>query len=91
MDTVTLTINLPKDVGKALENKAKLSRRDPVEFVEDLVTKEVNRPSFDEILAPIREGFSKSGMTESELETLIDGEIKAMRAEKRQKKALKNV
>lgn len=90
MDTTTLTINLPRDVGTALETKAKLSRRDTAEYVEYLVTKEVNRPSLDEILAPIREGFKKSGMTEMELENLIDGEIKAMRAEKRQKRDLEN-
>jgi len=91
MDTMTLTISLPKDVGTALENKAKMSRRNATEYVEYLVTKEVSKPSFDEILAPIREGFKKSGMTELELETLIDGEIKAMRAEKRQKRDLENV
>ena len=90
MDTMTLTINLPRDVGTALEKKAKLSRRDTAEYVEYLVTKEVNRPTFDEILAPIREEFKKSGMTEMELENLIDGEIKAMRAEKRQKRDLEN-
>lgn len=67
METMTLTINLPKDIGVALENKAKLSRRDAAEFVEDLVTKEVNRPSFDEILAPIRKGFEESGDSEEEI------------------------
>lgn len=90
MDTMTLTINLPKDVGTAVEKKAKLSGRDSAEFIEDLIAREVNRPSLDEILAPIREGFKKSGMTESELEDLIDSEIKAMRAEKRQKNILEN-
>ncbi|MFN0278529.1 MAG: hypothetical protein ACKVRN_08000 [Pyrinomonadaceae bacterium] len=82
METMTLTINLPKDVGVALENKAKLSKRKATEFVEDLVTKEVNRPSFDEILAPIREGFKKSGMTEDELDALIESERQAIWDEK---------
>lgn len=90
MDTMTLTINLPKDVSVAVENKAKLSGRDSVTYIEDLVTKEVTRPSLDAILAPIREGFKKSGMTEPELDDLIHSEIKSMRAEKRLKNTLEN-
>ena len=83
METMTLTINLPKDVGVALENKAKLSRRDAAEFVEDLVTKEVNRPSLDEILAPIRKNFADSGMSEDDLDALIESERQAVWDEKR--------
>lgn len=67
MDTTTLTINLPKDVSLAVENKARLSGRDSAEFIEDLVTKEVNSPSLDEILAPIRNGFKESGDSEDEI------------------------
>ncbi len=82
MDTTTLTINLPRDVGTALETKAKLSRRDTAEYVEYLVTKEVNRPSLDEILAPIRKNFVESGMSEGDLDDLIDAERQAMWNEK---------
>lgn len=67
MDTTTLTINLPKDIRLAVENKARLSGRDSAEFIEDLVAKEVNRPSLDEILAPIRNGFKESGDSEDEI------------------------
>lgn len=90
MDTMTLTINLPKDVGTALKNKAKTSGKGVAEYVETMITAQVKRPSFDEILAPIREGFEKSGMTELELEAFFDSEIKAMRAEKRQKQVLED-
>ncbi len=90
MDTMTITINLPEDVGTALVDKAKKSGRESAEYAEYIITREVNRPSLDEILAPIREGFKKSGMTESELENLIDREIKTMRAEKRVKDVLEN-
>lgn len=82
---MTLTINLPDDVGTALAKKAKTRGRDSAEYVEELVKKEVTRPSLDKILVPIRADFKKSGMTELELETFIDDEIKAMRAEKRRK------
>ena len=68
---MTLTISLPKDVGAALESKAKMSGRDSAEFVEDLVMKEVNRPSLDEILAPFRRQVEESGITDEELDELF--------------------
>ena len=68
---MTLTISLPKDVGIALESKAKMSGRDSAEFVEDLVMKEVNRPSLDEILAPFRRQVEESGITDEELDELF--------------------
>jgi predicted metal-dependent phosphotriesterase family hydrolase len=71
MDVLTLTINLPRDVGTALENKARVSGKDSAAFVEDLVAKEVNSPTFDEILAPFRQNVKESGMTEEELDTLF--------------------
>ncbi len=71
METMTLTISLPKEVGAALENKAKLSGRDSAEFVEDLVTKELGSPSLDEILAPFRRQVEESGITDEELDNLF--------------------
>jgi hypothetical protein len=71
METMTLTINLPKDVGAALEYKAKLTGRDTAEFIEDLVTKEAHSPSLDEILAPFRQQVEESGITDEELDDLF--------------------
>lgn len=39
---------------------------------------------FSEILAPFRESFQRSGLTEEEFDQLIEEELKAMRKEKRQ-------
>ena len=88
METMTLTINLPKDVGAALENKAKLSGRDATEFVEDLVMKEVNSPSLDEILAPFRRQVEESGITDEELDELFTKARKEVfKAKKERQKA----
>ncbi len=85
METTTLTIQLPKDVSLALERKA-MTRGKPVEeYVEGLLEVQASRASLDEILAPIRDGFEKSGMSEAELTELIDREIKAVRVERRQR------
>lgn len=72
METMTLTINLPKDVGAALADKAKKSGRGATEFVEDLVTKEVTKPSLDEILAPFRREVEKSGITDDEFDEFVE-------------------
>jgi len=88
METMTLKISLPKDVGAALENKARLSGRDAAEFVEDLVTKEVRSPSLDEILAPFRRQVEESGITDEELDELFTKARKEVfKAKKERQKA----
>ena len=85
---MTLTISLPKEVGTALEDKAKLSGRDSVEFVEDLVTKELSNPSLDEILAPFRRQVEESGMTDEELDDLFtEARKEVFKAKKERQKA----
>lgn len=68
---MTLTINLPKEIGMALENKAKTRGTGLAEYVEDLVTKEAHSPSIDEILAPFRRQVEESGITDDELDELF--------------------
>ena len=88
METMTLTINLPKDVGAALENKAKMIGQEAAEYVEDLVTKEVNSPSIDEILAPFRRQVEESGITDEELDDLfIEARKEVFKAKKERQKA----
>ena len=82
METMTLTINLPKDVGTALENKAKLSGRDAAEFVEDLVIKQIKRPTFRELFADVRENIA---ISDEDLEKEIDVAIKESRQARREK------
>ncbi len=90
MGRMTLTINFPERVGSVLKDKAKQRGKGAAEYIEDLVTEDLNRPSLDELLAPIREGFKKSGASELELEQLFAGEIRSMRAEKRHKRVLED-
>lgn len=49
METMTLTINVPKNVGAILEEKAKTDGKELVEYVKDLVTKPAARPTFREL------------------------------------------
>ena len=86
METVTLTIHVPKNIGAMLEEKAKSSGKDVAEYVESLIEKDIDRPkTLDEILAPIRKNFAESGMTEEDLDELIETERQAMWEEKQGK------
>jgi hypothetical protein len=82
MDTMTLTINLPKEVGAALENKAKTSGRDLVEYVETMIAAQVKRPTFRELFADVRENIL---LSDEELEKEIDAAIAESHEARRKK------
>ena len=82
METMTLTINLPKDVGAALESKAKTSGKDLAEYVETMIAKQVKRPTFRELFADVRENIS---LNDEELEKEIDAAIAESRETKHKK------
>lgn len=72
MDTMTLTINLPEDVGTALKNKAKTSGKNVAEYVETMIAAQVKRPTLREYFADVRESIAVSDV---ELEKVIDAAI----------------
>jgi threonine dehydratase len=78
----TLTIRLPGDVTTALEKKAKIDGKDVAEFVEDLVIKQINRPTFRELFADVRDEIT---ISDEDLEKEIDAVISESRAAKRKK------
>lgn len=83
METMTLTIQVPKNIGAVLEEKARNQGKDVAEYVENLIEKDVDRrKTLDEILAPLRKDFAESGMTEDALDELIESERQAMWEEK---------
>ncbi len=65
-----LTIDLTPDVKMALEHKAK--GQDIKLFVQKLIQKQALRPTLDEALAPVRQEFAESGMTEDELDEFMN-------------------
>ena len=72
METMTLTINLPEDVGAVLESKAKLRGTGLAEYVETMITAQAKRPTFRELFADVRQNIS---LTDEELEKEIDAAI----------------
>lgn len=73
METMTLTIHVSKDTGAILEEKAKVQGKDVSEYVEDLIEKEIDKPkTLNEILAPFRGEVKASGITDDELDNLVE-------------------
>ena len=69
-----LTITVSDETKLALEQRAReRGCSDVSKYVEHLITTDLlAAKSFDEILAPIRQTFQESGMSEDELETLFE-------------------
>ena len=82
MEMTTLTINVSPDVSARLAEKAKSKGQDIVEYVEVLVAEQVRRPTLEEILAPVRQEFAESGMTEDELDEFMYSVRRKMKEEK---------
>jgi hypothetical protein len=68
-----ITITIPPEMQDKLQQRAKDTGRDVAEYVEKLIEKDLSaRPSIEEILAPVRKQFEDSGMTEAELDALVE-------------------
>jgi hypothetical protein len=79
---MTITIELPLEVETELRKKASADGKDFQLFVLETLKTKAFKPSLNEILAPVRKNFSDSGMTEAELDELIETERQAMWEEK---------
>lgn len=76
---MTITIELPKKIEAELKKKARRKGQDVDTFVKTLVEKDLSLPSWDELVKPIHEQTKKLGLTESEIEELIDEELTEVR------------
>jgi hypothetical protein len=83
---MAITIELPPEVETALRKKASAKGEDFQHFVVETLKTQALQPSLDEILAPIRKNFAESGMTEEELDELIESERQAIWEEKNGKR-----
>ncbi len=82
---MTITIDLPTDIETALRKKALADGKDFQIFILDTLKTQALKPSLDEILAPVRQEFDESGMSEDDLNVFIDDLREKVWQEKRQK------
>ncbi len=88
---MSITIELPKSTEAELRKKAKSKGQEIDEFVRGLVERELrearnNDLSWDELVAPIHAQTRRLGLSEKDVEELVDSEIAAYRREKRLKR-----
>ena len=70
---VVVSFSLPPEEERKLLARAAEKGTDVTTYLRTLVEEDLNRPTrLSEVLAPIREDFRRSGMTEDELESLIE-------------------
>jgi hypothetical protein len=90
---MTISITLTPERERQLEELARMSGKDPSAYVTDVVTNHLDgvkargQTTFEEILAPIWEGWRQSGMTHAEIDDLFQHELQEMRRERRQREA----
>jgi hypothetical protein len=70
---MTLTIELSEPVKRQLAERAAKAGKSPESYVAEMVEREVSQEkTLDEILAPFRQSVAESGMTEEELDALVE-------------------
>ena len=86
---MTITITLTPEEERKLADLARARGKDPAAHAHDVVTAYLNganqrdTKSYEEILAPIWEGWQKSGMTDGEVDDLFERELREARRERR--------
>jgi hypothetical protein len=83
---MTITLDLPPEVETALQKKAAADGKSILTYIFETLETQALKPSLDEILAPMRKNFAESGMTETELDELIENERQTMWEEKNVKR-----
>jgi hypothetical protein len=88
---MTISIELAPDEERKLEEKARARGQVVSDFVRELIRNELSGghavkkafgSTFDEVLAPIREGWEQSGMSQDEIMALFEETRNEVRRER---------
>jgi hypothetical protein len=82
---MTITVNLPPATIEQLEAEAAATGKDVEKLVREAVQTKLARrkQTFAEVLKPIHDAVDESGMSEEEVQALLDKELKAVRKDRR--------
>jgi hypothetical protein len=89
---MSIHTTLTPEEERKLAELARARGKDPAAHARDVVAAYLNgadprgTKSFEEILAPIWEGWRQSGMTDGEVDDLMEQELRAARSERRRSK-----
>jgi hypothetical protein len=82
-----VTVTLPQEIGVQVQEAALRQGRNVEAFVIKAIELALEKSSLDEILAPVRQQFTASGMTQEELTALVKEERRALWREKHAEQA----
>jgi predicted transcriptional regulator len=80
---MTLQISISSETEGRLRRLAESAGKDVSTFVSQLVEQAAAKPALDELLAPLRQQFADSGVTDQELVEQITAAQQAYRAEQK--------
>ena len=86
METTTVTINLPKEVGVVLEKRAEDSGQDFETYIKNIVETQAKKMTLDETLTPIRQAVEKSGLSDDELDNIFQQARREVSQERKKRK-----
>jgi len=75
-------VNVPTELEHSLVERAVRNGQDVGGYLNRVITNHLKKVSLEELLALVREDFARTGMTENELNELIDRERQALWEEK---------
>ena len=83
--SLSVLVPLPSDLARTIDTLAERRGQDRVQFIVSFLRERLDRStaSFEAIMKPIAEDFRQSGMSEEDLDTLIENERQAMWDENR--------
>ena len=93
---MTITIELRPDEEQVLRERARDSGRELPEYVQQILEEHIRsgpRPgaahrTFDQVLAPVWEGWRQTGMTEEAIDTMFQRELEELRQERLQRRGM---
>ena len=82
---MTITVNLPPAAIEELEAEAAATGKDVEKLVREAVQTKLARrkQTFAEVLKPIHDAVDESGLSEEEVRSLLDKELKTVRNDRR--------
>lgn len=89
---MSIQITLTPDEERKFAELAHARGKNPADHASEVVSAYLNgadqsgTKSFEEILAPVWEGWRRSGLSDEEIDELLEGELREVRAQRRQAK-----
>jgi len=69
---MVVRLEISEDLERKLVDRARSNGQDASQYVHGLLERDLTAPTLDEVLQPLRDQVEKSGMSEEELDALVE-------------------